>query len=293
MNVPEEVKKHIEAFFSDKETDFKIQGFTSASGGCINNGGTLKTSAGDFFLKWNDAKKFPGMFKVEAKGLRLLKYPGVIKVPKVEHYGEGDTYSYILMENIKSAGRNSSYWKKFGEQLASLHENTSEKYGLDHNNYIGSLPQKNKPLDNWVEFTITQRFEPLVKLAIDSGRADVNLNHDFEKLYGKLRGLLVNEPPSLLHGDLWSGNVLSDGNGAPCIIDPAVYYGNREIELAFTTLFGGFDQEFYNSYNQAWPLESGYQERFDLYNLYPLLVHVNLFGGGYLNQLRQILQQFV
>lgn len=293
MIIPEEVKKHIEAFFSDKETGFKILGFQSASGGCINNGGTVKTSAGDFFLKWNDAKKFPGMFKVEAKGLRLLKNPDVIKVPEVKHFSEGNTYSYILMENITSAGRAENYWNDLGQQLASLHRNTSEKYGLEYNNYIGSLPQKNKPLDNWVEFMITRRFEPLVKQAIDSGRADESLHHHFEKLYGKLRGLLVNEPPSLLHGDLWSGNILSDEKGGPCIIDPAVYYGNREIEIAFTTLFGGFNQEFYNSYIESWPMEGGYRERFDLYNLYPLLVHVNLFGGGYLNQLRQILHRFV
>lgn len=291
MNIPEEVKNHIEAHFTGK--DFKIKSFTPASGGCINNGGHLKSSEGDFFLKWNDAKKFPGMFEAEAKGLKLLRQPKVIKVPEIEDFGEGNTYSYILMEHIDPSARKSNYWEKFGEQLASLHKNTIEKYGLDHDNYIGSLPQKNNWLDNWVEFLITRRFEPMVKLAIESGRADSNLPNKFEKLYGKLRGLLVSEPPSLIHGDLWSGNVLVDKEGDPCIIDPAVYYGNREIELAFTKLFGGFDPDFYESYIRALPLEGGYQDRFELYNLYPLLVHVNLFGGSYLHQLQQILRRFV
>lgn len=293
MEIPGEVKKHIEAFLSEKEEGFQIKNFKPASGGCINNGGTLESSAGNYFIKWNDAKRFPGMFKAEAKGLKLLRKPNVIKVPEVKHYGDGEKFSWILMENINSTARNNNYWVNFGERVAALHKNTQEKYGLEYHNYIGSLPQKNKPLDNWVEFMISQRLEPMVKLAVDSGRADEKLHHNFEKLYGKLRGLLVSEPPSLLHGDLWSGNIMSDENGDPCIIDPAVYFGNREIELAFTTLFGGFDQEFYDSYQNVWPLEDGYQGRFDLYNLYPLLVHVNLFGGGYLSQLRQILSRFV
>jgi len=286
--VPATIREHVA-----KALNTELKNFSFCSGGCINHGGKLTTQAGDFFLKWNDLKKFPGMFEAEAKGLKLLLKPSVIDVPEVVLVAADDTYQFIVMEFIVERSKASTYWKHLGKQLAALHQNLSSSYGLDHDNYIGSLSQFNKPSRKWVDFFIEQRLEVQVKLASDNQRIDKNIINQFASLYKKLPGILPEEPPSLLHGDLWSGNLITNGHGDPCLIDPAVYYGNRECELAFTKLFGGFSEEFYNSYNDAFPLQSGFQIRFDVYNLYPLMVHVNLFGGGNLSQVVSILRHFV
>lgn len=293
MIIPEEVQQEVKSRLKNSEGGVIIKNFTAASGGCINNGGQLSTSAGDFFLKWNSAARFPGMFKVEADGLKTLYSARSVKIPEVVAFGEGESYAWILMEYIEGAAKKVGYWQELGYQLASLHRNSADSYGLAHNNYIGSLPQNNQYLDNWVEFLISRRYEPMVKRALNNGEIEKEDAANFEKLYGKLKNLLVHEPPSLLHGDLWSGNLIVDSKGSPALIDPAVYYGNREIEIAFTKLFGGFDRQFYTTYQEEWPLEDGYNDRFDIYNLYPLMVHVNLFGGGYLSQVKSIIKRFV
>lgn len=292
MTIPEEVQKEVKTRLKGSNGSIEIMNFTAASGGCINNGGRLSTSTGDYFLKWNSATRFPGMFKVEADGLKILADAKAIMIPEVIGFGEGENYSWILMEHIDSSARKNNYWQELGHQLASLHRNTADAYGLDHDNYIGSLPQENSYLDNWVEFLISRRYGPMVERALNSGKIGKEEARKFEKLYGKLKNLLVHEQPSLIHGDLWSGNLMVDSEGSPALIDPAVYYGNREKELAYTTLFGGFDAKFYESYQEEWPLEGGYHDRFQIYNLYPLMVHVNLFGGGYISQVNQILKRY-
>jgi protein-ribulosamine 3-kinase len=293
MTIPEEVQQEVRIRLKGSNGGVEITNFTAASGGCINNGGRLSTSTGDYFLKWNSATRFPGMFKMEADGLKILADARAIKIPEVIAFGEGENYSWILMEYIDSSARKSTYWQELGRQLAALHHKSAHAYGLDHNNYIGSLPQDNSYLDNWVEFLISRRYEPMVERALNSGKMGKEDARNFEKLYGKLKNLLVHEPPSLIHGDLWSGNLMTDGKGSPALIDPAVYYANREKELAYTTLFGGFDAQFYQSYQEEWPLEGGYHDRFEVYNLYPLMVHVNLFGGSYLSQVKNILKRYV
>ena len=270
-----------------------IQGFRSASGGCINHGGRLTTSAGNFFIKWNNAERFPQMFEAEAKGLKLLKEPQSIDIPEVLGVGEAGGLSFLLLEYIEAGPRNHRYWQELGEQLADLHGNKADEFGLEQDNYIGSLPQANKQHSIWTAFFIEERLEPQLSMATRNRKVDNLHRQKFEKLYQKLPGLLADhERPSLIHGDLWSGNLMTNKEGMPCLIDPAVYYGNREIELAFTTLFGGFDHEFYKVYQAVMPMAPGYEERFDMYNLYPLMVHVNLFGGGYLRQVESILRKF-
>lgn len=276
-----------------KALNTELKNFSFCSGGCINHGGKLATQAGDYFLKWNDLKKFPGMFEAEAKGLKLLLKPSVIDVPEVVLVAADGTHQFIVMEFIAERSKAHTHWKHLGMQLAALHQNLSPSYGLDHDNYIGSLRQFNKPSQKWVDFFIEQRLEVQVKLASDNQKIDKNIINQFASIYKKLPGMLPEEPPSLLHGDLWSGNLITNAQGDPCLIDPAVYYGNRECELALTKLFGGFSEEFYDTYNNAFPLQSGFQIRFDVYNLYPLMVHVNLFGGGYLSQVVSILRHFV
>jgi fructosamine-3-kinase len=271
----------------------EILGFAFASGGCINSGGRLKTAGTDYFLKWNHAEKFPDMFAAEAEGLSMLRTQAVIDVPKVIGTGVSGTYQYLLLQYIEEARPSRNYWESFGERLAALHKTTSPTFGLDHRNYIGSLQQHNVQSVSWIDFFIAQRLGIQLKIAKDKNRIETAVVKAFDVLISKLRDILPVEKPSLLHGDLWSGNVMINHEGEPCLIDPAVYFGNREVDLAMTGLFGGFDNSFLKSYHQSFPLLPGYEERFDIYNLYPLLVHVNLFGGGYLSQVLAILKRFV
>jgi protein-ribulosamine 3-kinase len=269
-----------------------IQEFSFAGGGCINQGGTLKTTIGSFFLKWNDAKKFPAMFEAEGNGLQLLHRQNIIRIPKVIGHGKNGPHQFLLLEFIEQKSRSRNYWEQLGQKLAALHRCSSEAFGLDHDNYIGSLQQYNSPNSNWINFFIRQRLDAQVRLAINSGAVDAGWKKKFEALYAKLPSLIAVEKPSLIHGDLWSGNLITDEKGEPCLIDPAVYYGNREADLAMTRLFGGFSGEFYSAYEEAFPLPTGAEGRVDLYNLYPLLVHVNLFGGSYVHSVESILRTF-
>ncbi|MBW3546281.1 MAG: fructosamine kinase family protein [Bacteroidetes bacterium] len=261
------------------------------SGGCINQTVQLKTSAGDYFIKWNESAE-EGMFAAEAEGLRLLREAASLPVPEVIGQGRVAEKTFLLLQYLDSRPPKKDYWQQLGQGLASLHKHTRPQYGLDHNNYIGRLPQNNEPMDNWVEFFIERRLEPQLGLAYYQQQLSEDFLARFRKLYTRLPQLLPEEPPSLLHGDLWSGNVLAGPEGAAWLIDPAVYYGHREAEIAFTHLFGGFDSIFYSAYQEAYPLQAGFDERMALYNLYPLLVHVNLFGAGYLSGIEQTLKRY-
>jgi fructosamine-3-kinase len=275
-----------------EKLSWSVKAFHPASGGCINHGGELVTTAGSYFLKWNDRQRYPQMFEKESKGLRLLKAANCIDVPEVVHVGESGDLQFIIMSFVKSGRRVKNYWLLLGEQLANLHRNTNTHFGLDHDNYIGALIQKNQRKENWVDFFIQYRLEAQLALAEGNKKITSDIRKQFEALYKKLPDLLPQEKPALLHGDLWSGNVMINARGEPTLIDPAVYYAHREAELAFTQLFGGFEPEFYQAYHEVFPIAKGFDSRANLYNLYPLLVHVNLFGGGYLQQVKNILDRF-
>lgn len=277
----------------EAHTGSLVRDFNFASGGCINNGGRVATTNDVFFLKWNDRMQFPGMFEAEAKGLSLLRRSSPLVAPEVLLSGQAESYQFLLMEYIDEGRRASSYWRDLGVGLAALHNARSKEFGLDHDNYIGSLPQHNKPSGSWVEFFVEQRLRVQLQIALDKGAFDESSSRKFEELFDRIPALIPTEPPSLLHGDLWGGNIMTSSQGRPCIIDPAVYYGHREVDLAMTQLFGGFDDSFLDSYREAYPLAPGYEERVVLYNLYPLLVHVNLFGGGYAAQVMHALKRFL
>jgi fructosamine-3-kinase len=270
-----------------------LQNFSLVSGGCINWGGKLTTSAGDYFIKWNDRSAYPAMFETEAKGLRILQGSQSIRVNEVIGVGECEAIQFIILEWINRSPKLKTFWTLFGQQLAALHQHTAPSFGLDHDNYIGSLQQLNHPWNSWSEFFIHQRLEPQIKLAMDHHHPVLSLRTKMERMYKKIPALLPEEAPALLHGDLWGGNLLTDERGCPCLIDPAVCYGHREAELAFTQLFGPFDQQFYHVYNESFPVEPGFEERAGLYNLYPVLVHINLFGGGYIQQAESLVSRFV
>ena len=268
--------------------DVHIHADNAIGGGCINNALKLKTNVGTYFLKWNDAAQFPGMFHSEAKGLNLLRDSNSVYVPEVILADEAGGYSFLLLEYIDAGAMNNNYWENFGSRLAELHRVSATNFGLDHDNYIGSLKQGNHQHPTWKEFFINERIIPQLTLA----NLDSRLTGKFDNLFEKLDDIFPNEPPALLHGDLWSGNYMVSATGDPVIMDTAVYFGHREMDLAMSKLFGGFDSRFYISYNKAFQLEKGWESRMDICNLYPLLVHVNLFGGSYLAQIESILRRF-
>jgi protein-ribulosamine 3-kinase len=288
LQIPDTVVSAIERHLSAKVSDY-----FPASGGCINNGGKVVVGGKDFFVKWNDRSRYPGMFQAEAKGLHILGASETLRIPEVIHVGEEGSFQYLLLEYIDDGRRSPDFWESFGRGLAKMHKHSAPRFGLDHNNFIGSLPQDNRESDSWIEFFIERRLRSQLAIALQNNGLNKSAASDFDKLFAKLNSLLPDERPSLLHGDLWGGNLMIADNGEACLIDPAVYYGHREVDLAMTQLFGGFDSVFFESYNEEFPLLPGYRERLDLYNLYPLLVHVNLFGGGYAAQVMSVLRRFL
>ncbi len=262
------------------------------SGGSINKAFRLETNIGNFFLKYNNASKFPQMFEKEARGLSLLRSAGEIDIPEIIFHSEAGQDAFLLLEYIDSVGQTNDFWSNFGKSLAKLHNHKAEAFGLDHDNYMGSLYQHNEFHDDWIEFFIEERLERQVKLARENAAIGRNDVLAFERLYKRLGEIFPATKPSLIHGDLWSGNFMVNGKGDACLIDPAVYYGHPEIDIAMSTLFGVFNSEFYESYIAHNPLEKGWEKRLDIYNLYPLMVHVNLFGGGYPGSVRRIIGRF-
>ena len=272
--------------------EIRIARCTSLGGGSINAAYRLHTGDRDFFIKYNDAKKFPGMFDREARGLRLLASTRTLRVPEFIAAGTWDTQDFLILEFLDRGKMGAKFWEDFGMQLAAMHAHTQAAFGLDHDNYIGSLPQVNTMKSDFISFFIEKRLQPQFEMAVQDQPSMRELVPYFERLFKRLPEIIPEEKSALLHGDLWSGNFLVGPEGKACIIDPAVYYGHRESDLAMSRLFGGFDEEFYSAYNTAFPLAPGWEERTDVFNLYPLLVHVNLFGGGYIQQVATVIRRF-
>ena len=287
-SVPSEIVQQVE-----EQTGSFVRHFSFASGGCINHGGCISTSSGDFFIKWNDLKEFPKMFVSEARGLTLLQEANALTVPKVVYAGEAGSYQFLLLEYLPEGKKSPEFWKNFGSGLARLHMKSADVFGLDHDNYIGSLAQRNTQSFSWVEFFIEHRLKIQLRMARDKKILDDGTTKKFDTLFNRLPSLLPEEQPSLLHGDLWGGNLMVSADGQASIIDPAVYFGHREMDIAMTKLFGGFDYSYLESYQEVFPLQPGFEDRLGIYNLYPLLVHVNLFGKGYISQILAVLRMLV
>ena len=260
----------------------------SVGGGCINNGMLLNTESGtSFFLKTN-TRCPEDMFERESQGLEAIRVNGGPRVPKAYLYSA----NFLLMEDLRPASRQQDYWEVFGRQLANLHSNTNHQFGFAQDNYCGATPQPNPWTQDGYRFFGEQRLLYQARMALGSGLFSSQEMEQVRRLSERLPELVPEQPASLLHGDLWTGNAISDEYGSPALIDPAVHYGWAEAELAMTTLFGSFPHDFYKAYQEVRPLESGYRERFDLYNLYHLLNHLNLFGGGYLSQVNAVLRRY-
>lgn len=248
------------------------------SGGDINQAYAVTVEDGrEVFVKTNHRAP-PGMFAAEARGLTWLDQPKVVRIPTVIATSD----RFLILELIRPGQRGPSFDQDLGRVLAALHRAGAPTLGLDHDNFIGRLPQSNHPHARWSDFYRQERLLPQLRRATDGGMVPQTVRRALDRVLSDLDDLVgPDEPPARLHGDLWGGNLMCDGRGAPCLIDPAVYGGHREVDLAMMRLFGGFAKGSFDAYAEAFPLAAGHLERIALYQLYPLLVHVNLFGGSY------------
>ena len=293
MMLPENLSEAVSAMVARfAGYDAGISGVSPVGGGSINSACKLECPAGKFFLKYNDADSYPAMFEKEAAGLRLLGNTGAIRVPGIIGHGQAGKHAFLLLEYVDTSQAAKDYGEDFGRKLAALHRNTASHFGLDHDNYIGSLRQQNSRHARWTDFFREERLKVQLNLAARKGLMPAGMQKSFDRLFGKLDDIFPEEPPSLLHGDLWSGNYMPAEDGHVYIIDPAVYYGSREMDLAMTRLFGMAGKGFYEAYHEACPLQPGWRERIAICNLYPLMVHVNLFGAGYLGSVEGVLRAF-
>jgi len=234
------------------------------------------------------------MFEAEAAGLEALAQARAVRVPAVVAVGALAETAYLVLEWIELGSRSAAAERSLGRDLASQHRATQPAFGWDRDNTIGSTPQRNAPADDWLTFFRERRLRYQLDLASRNG-LPVQISTDAERLLDGAAGLFVGHEPdaSLLHGDLWGGNWGATADGTPVIFDPAVYYGDREADVAMTRLFGGFGDAFYEAYEDAWPLAPGWERRVDFYNLYHLLNHFNLFGAGYLPSVRTALDKLL
>ena len=260
---------------------FRVRDSTAIGGGCINDAVCLRGGKRTFFVKLNRAERLP-MFEAEAAGLAAIRDSGTVRVPEPVAWGVDGERCWLALEFIDLRRGGADAEARLGEQLAAMHGTGSDRFGWDRDNTIGSTPQPNPWTAQWPQFFREQRLGFQLALARDNG-ATLRLIDRAELLIASLSAFFSDyrPAPSLLHGDLWGGNWSADGEGRPVLFDPAVYFGDREADLAMTELFGGFGERFYRAYDAAWPLDHGYKARRVLYNLYHVLNHFNLFGGGY------------
>lgn len=270
---------------------FSNSTWTTLSGGSINQVYRVVTQSGkQYCCKLNDASKFPQLFASEAAGLQQLST--YIHVPQVMGLAICGDQQMLLMEWIETSAPNAAFWENFGEALARLHQVKNKQFGWHQNNYMGALPQTNPLADDWCSFFANNRLLPLGKQSMQLGLLAAKEWDALQSLCSRLHLFFPKEEPCLVHGDLWSGNFLCGKIGNPVLIDPATYYGIPAMDLAMTTLFGGFAPAFYEAYNYHNPLPANHREQWDICNLYPLLVHLVLFGSTYHRQVASLLRLY-
>lgn len=288
---PETAEQIATAIAKQRNNGFTLTSCEPVFGGDINHSYVLRNRDSAYFVKTNSTAHLP-MLEAEAASLYVLKEAAALKVPKPVTLGQTAECAYLVLEYHPMQGSGNS--RSLAQGLVTLHQKTSPngRFGWDHDNFIGTSPQRNRWHNQWDSFWWEERLEPQLEMAYEAGHAAV-----LQPLACQLKERLPEiwrghaPVPSLLHGDLWSGNASYLNAGEPVIYDPASYYGDRETDLAMTELFGGFAPEFYDEYARLWPLTEGYPQRKKLYNLYHLLNHLSLFGSAYLSQCRNTLKQ--
>ena len=272
--------------------EVKISRYEQVHGGDINECYCLHGQDNNYFLKLNDAGRFPGMFEMEADGLEALRNNSALVIPGIIKQGIEKDQQWLLLQWMEKEAPAKNSLQDFGTALANMHQQPQLYFGWHRNNYIGSLQQANAQYPNWADFYTQCRVMPLVKMLFDSGAFSKTDRDAAASLCKKAGDIFPPEPAALLHGDLWSGNYMFATDGKVAIFDPAVYYGHREMDIGMTKLFGGFSQPFYDAYHETYPLEKGWQHRLPLTQLYPLLVHAVLFGGHYIQSATEIIARF-
>ncbi|MGV6825638.1 MAG: fructosamine kinase family protein [bacterium] len=271
---------------------FNPQSPSTQSGGCINTAVTLCDGKQEWFVKLNSANRLD-MFEAESAGLQALANTRAIRIPRPLCTGISAGSAFIVMEKLHLGSGNRDGQAKAAQQLAAMHGHSAEAFGWDRDNTIGATPQQNDWSEHWVDFWREHRLGYQLELAARNGYG-LDVLDQGNRLKETFSALIDHKPaPSLLHGDLWGGNLGFDEQGEPVIYDPATYYGDREAEIAMTELFGGFSSDFYKAYDAAWSLDPGYGVRKDLYNLYHVLNHLNLFGTGYLGQAQRLIARLL
>lgn len=262
---------------------------TPLGGSSFSSTWRLQSAANSWFLKTGPAESFD-MFDAEADGLRELHKAGAVRVPQVLAAGVVESGSYLLLEWLELDRRSRQTDEQLGEQLAAQHRCTGDRFGWHRDNTIGATPQINTWTTTWVDFYREHRLGFQLQLAERNGYAG-DIADEGARLQDSLQNFFDDYVPqsSLLHGDLWAGNYATVA-GVPVIFDPAVYFGDRETDIAMTRLFGGFGEAFYDAYTRGWPLQPGHESRLELYQLYHVLNHLNLFGAGYLGRALELLR---
>lgn len=284
MILPAELKTALEEGLKRR-----IQNVEALGGGCIHRAARLDTPQGPLFCKWNQLNQMAN-FEAEAHGLAQLGASATLRTPQVLARLQTPHYAVLVLEFLPSGDESPEFWENLGFGLAELHRHSRPAFGLEVDNFIGSLVQHNDWNEDFHRFWAERRLLPLLEQVWPQlGSED---RQRANRLLECLPERIPFEAPALLHGDLWRGNLMATPGGEPCLIDPAVYYGHREAELAFTRLFGGFAPAFYACYQDAFPLAEGWRERVELFNLYPLLAHLVMFGPSYVRQVKAILKRF-
>jgi len=271
----------------------QIQAYRPLGGGSINRTEIIETTAGTFVLKSNhDARS--GMFQAEADGLAALRSSGTsLVIPRVIAVHDAPP-AFLVLEYLDAGARVGDFDERLGRGLAELHRSTNARFGFWRDNYCGATTQPNSWTERWVEFYAVSRLGHQARLASAAGRLDRGERASIDRVINRLDDW-IDEPangPSLIHGDLWSGNLHRDSGGRPAIIDPATYFAHREAELGMMTLFGGFSQRVFDAYHETLPLEPGWRDRNAIYRLYHVMNHLNLFGGGYRSDVMAIVRRY-
>ena len=278
---------HIEAVIGEK-----IKAFRPVSGGDISRAFLLETSQNRYFLKTNNHQEALMMFQAEKLGLETIYKTNTIAVPEVFYCGSFEKDSFLLLQYIEPKSPEKKDFVRLGTKLATLHNISQTSFGFTSDNYIGRLFQSNKSHLNWEDFYCYERLLPQLKLSKSKGLLSNNEIPEITGLLKVLKDMFCNAKPSLLHGDLWSGNFIIATDGQPFLIDPAIYFGHHEVDIAMSKLFGGFDPYFYEAYQDYYPVDENYSARIDLHQLYYLLVHLNMFGNSYYGSVKAILSRY-
>lgn len=287
-NINPSISSYLRNKFPNLQTDFLVQ---PISGGDTCSSYKISSKDLSFFLKVNTLD-MAAMFISEAKALKILKDKSVFRIPKVLAQDSVDDFSFLVLEFLEMK-RTYTNGQELGKLLADLHKNSSDCFGLDHDNYIGNLVQINTPSESWSEFYVCHRLEVQFKEAFNKGYFSTSDHLRFGRFCHKLEQYIPMEKPALIHGDLWAGNYAEELSGNSIIFDPALHYGHREMDLAMMKLFGGFPPEVFKYYDLHFPLQEEWVERIPIHQLYPILVHSNLFGISYAKEAKSIWNKFL